>query len=170
MLVKRLLYTFCAVAFITLSGCKISYSFTGADIPAQANTFSVELFQNDAPLADPNYPLDITEDLKDLLLSQSGLDLIKRDGDLQFSGIITEYVVTPQALSGNETAAKNRLTISLSVSYVNTFEEEKNFEQRFSRFAEFDATQDISVVKESLIEEINEQLVQDIFNASLGNW
>ncbi len=170
MLVKRLLYTFFAVGFITLSGCKISYSFTGADIPAQANTFSVELFQNDAPLADPNYPLDITEDLKDLLLSQSGLDLIKRDGDLQFSGIITEYVVTPQALSGNETAAKNRLTISLSVAYVNTFEEEKNFEQRFSRFAEFDATQDISVVKESLIEEINEQLVQDIFNASLGNW
>lgn len=166
---KKVLFPIFSLALL-LSACKISYSFTGADIPPQANTFSVELFQNDAPLADPNYPLDITEDLKDLLLSQSGLDLIKSEGDLQFSGIITEYVVTPQALSGNETAAKNRLTISVSVSYINTFEEEKNFEQRFSRFAEFDATQDISVVKESLIEEINEQLVQDIFNASLGNW
>ena len=155
---------------LAIPGCRVSYSFTGADIPPQAESFSVDYFVVEAPLASPTYAQDLTEGLKDLLLAQSGLELVRRNGDLQFSGVVTRYDVTPTTLQGDETAAQNRLTISLRVNYVNGFDEEKNFEKQFSRFADFDAGTDLSVVEEGLIEEINEQLLQDIFNASLGNW
>lgn len=159
---------FCACAIIT--SCKVSYSFTGADIPAEAQTFSVQYFNSEAVLATPTYAQVLTEELKDLLLAQSGLKLTTSNGDLQYSGVITNYEVTPVALQGNETAARNRLTISLKVSYVNIFDETKNFEKSFSRFADYDSSNDLSQVEEGLIETINEQLIQDIFNASLGNW
>lgn len=158
----------CACAIIT--SCKVSYSFTGADIPAEAQTFSVQYFNSEAVLATPTYAQVLTEELKDLLLAQSGLKLTTSNGDLQYSGVITNYEVTPVALQGNETAARNRLTISLKVSYVNIFDETKNFEKSFSRFADYDSSSDLSQVEEGLIETINEQLIQDIFNASLGNW
>jgi hypothetical protein len=152
------------------SGCKMSYSFTGADIPAAAKTFSVETFSVVAPLADPTYGLTITESLKDLILNQSRLDLTTSEGDLQYEGTVTAYHVAPAAVSSDEFAEINRLTISIKVTYVNTFEDEKSFDRSFSRFADFPTTQDLSAVEAALIEEINEQLTQDIFDASLGSW
>lgn len=161
----------CFVVISTIGqSCKMSYSFTGADIPAAAQTFSVETFSVVAPLADPTYGLTITESLKDLILNQSRLDLVRTEGDLQFEGTVTGYNVAPAALSSDEFAEINRLTIRIKVTYVNTFEEEKNFERSFSRFADFPTSQDLSSVEQSLIEEINNQLTQDIFDASLGSW
>ncbi len=157
------------IAF-SLVSCSMSYSFTGADIPANAKTFSVDYFQNNSPLADPDYPQQLTESLKDLMLQQSPLNNVRSDGDLMFSGSIDEFFIAPVNISGNETAQSNRLTISITVQYVNAFEEEKNFEKRFSRFADFDNTQSYEALKDGLISTINEQLVQDIFNQSIGNW
>lgn len=150
--------------------CSVNYSFTGADIPAAAETFSVKTFNVVAPLADPTYGLTITESLKDLVLNQSRLDLVTGNGDLQFEGTVTGYNVMPAAVSSDEFAEINRLTISIKVTYVNSFEEEKNFERSFSRFADFPTTQELVNVEQTLIEEINAQLTQDIFDASLGSW
>jgi hypothetical protein len=155
---------------VAFQGCKISYSTTGADIPAAAQTFSVKLFRNAAPLSSPNYDLRITESLKDLLLEQTRLDLVEKRGDLQFDGVITNYVTGNAAVTADEVTAFNRLTITLKVSYINTLDREKNFERSFSRFADYSSTQDFNQVENQLIEEINEQLVQDIFDASLGAW
>lgn len=161
----------CLAALATLGqSCKMSYSFTGADIPAAAQTFSVQTFTVVAPLADPTYGLTITESLKDLILNQSRLDLIRGEGDLQFEGTVTGYNVAPAALSSDEFAEINRLTIVIKVTYINTFEEEKNFERTFTRFADFPTTQELANVEQQLIEEINNQLTQDIFDASLGSW
>lgn len=163
-------HTLVALLIANLSACSMSYSFTGADIPASAKTFSVEYFQNNSPLADPDYPQQLTESLKDLMLQQSPLNNTRSDGDLMFSGSIDEFFIAPVNISGNETAQSNRLTISITVQYTNTFEEDKNFEKRFSRFADFDNTQAYEIVKDGLISTINDQLVQDIFNQSIGNW
>ena len=170
---SRFKYTFFLLAILlvfSFSGCKVSYSFSGADIPAGANTFSVDYFKVSAPLASPVYSQRITEQLKDLMLTQTRLSLAKSNGDLQFSGIVTRYDVQPVALQGNETAGLNRLTIGVRVSYVNMFDEKKNFEREFSQFEDFKATESLNQVETKLIEAINLKLVQDIFNASLGNW
>ncbi|MDP6909257.1 MAG: hypothetical protein QF371_07120, partial [Flavobacteriales bacterium] len=76
----------------------------------------------------------------------------------------------PVAIQGNETAAKNRLSVVVNVTYTNTKDEAKSFEKNFTRFADFDATQNLADVEQALIEEINEQLILDIFNESVVNW
>lgn len=153
-----------------LQMCTVGYSFTGADIPAQAKTFSVKTFQSATALAPSNYRQNISESLKDLLLSQTRLDLVERRGDLQYEGTVTYYEVGSAAISADETTSLNRLTIEVRVKYINTFDREKNFERNFRRYADFPSNQDINAVEASLIEEINEQLTQDIFDASLGAW
>lgn len=156
--------------FLLLSACKVNYSFTGADIPSDAKTVSVAAFQNNAPLAGPNVSLLFTESLKDLFIAQTRLNLVKSEGDLHFEGAIVGYDVRPMAIQGNDAAALNRLTITVSVRYVNTLDEKKNFEQNFSRFVDFPSTTDLSSNEESLVGEVNKQLVQDIFDRSFGNW
>lgn len=158
------------IACFTIAGCSVKYSFTGADIPAEASTFSVAPFTVVAPLADPTYGLTITENLKELILNQSRLDLTNGEGDLQYAGTVTGYVVAPAAISADEFAEINRLTITVRVTYINTFDDEKSFERSFSRFADFPTTQELTNVEQQLIEEINAQLTQDIFDASLGSW
>ncbi|MFN3343281.1 MAG: LPS assembly lipoprotein LptE, partial [Flavobacteriales bacterium] len=97
-------------------------------------------------------------------------NLVKDNGDIRFEGAITGYDVRPVALQGNDAAALNRLTLSVNVRYINSFDDKKNFEQNFSRFVDFPSTTDIASNEESLIGEINKQLVQDIYDRSFGNW
>ncbi len=162
--------TLLAGTLLLLNGCSVSYSFSGADIPAEANTFSIRLFRIVTPMAAPNYDLTLTEALKDLMLAQTRLDLVDKKGDLQYEGTITRYETGNAAVSGDELATLNRLSISVKVKYINTYEREKNFERTFTRFADYDSNIDFNAVELELIEEINEQLIQDIFDASLGAW
>lgn len=158
------------ISIFLAQACTVGYSFTGADIPAEADNFSVKSFQTATPLAPTNYNIQLSESLKDLMLSQTSLDLVDKRGDLQFEGVITKYQVGTAAVSSDEVTSVNRLTIAVQVKYVNTINPEKNAEKTFSRFADFNATQDFSSVESQLIEEINDQLTQDIFDATLGAW
>jgi hypothetical protein len=56
------------------------------------------------------------------------------------------------------------------VKYSNKFDETKNFEQSFSRFADFKASSSISSQEDALLTEINRQLTEDIFNKAFNNW
>ncbi|HEX4888139.1 MAG TPA: LPS assembly lipoprotein LptE [Luteibaculaceae bacterium] len=167
---KGLCIVLAVIFSVLLTGCKISYSFTGADVPSNANTFSVEFFKVSAALTNPSYAQKLTERLKDQLQNQTRLSLSPTQGDLQFGGTVTRYDVVPMAIQGNERAGINRFTITLRVNYVNTLDESKNFERDFTQFVDFDGARNLSDVETALIDEINDKLVQDIFNASLGNW
>lgn len=160
---------FCIPA-MAIQMCTVGYSFTGADIPAEANTFSVKTFQTATPLAPSNYNQLVTESLKDLMLSQTSLDLAEKRGDLQYEGVVTNFQIGSAAISSDEVTSLNRLTIGLKVKYINTFDREKNFERNFSRYADYPSSSDFNSVEGSLIEDINKQLTQDIFDASLGAW
>jgi len=135
-----------------------------------ASTFSVDYFKPNTALATPLLAQRFTESLKDLILQQSPLNLTKRDGDLTYEGSIIGYDISPSAVQANETADQNRLTITVKVKYTNTIEKEKSFERTFSKFADYPSSQDLFAIEDQLIEDINDQLTQDIFNASLGNW
>jgi len=152
-----------------ISGCGV-YSFTGASISPEVKSVSIDFFPTYAALAPANMPQTFTEALRDLFVSRTNLDLLTKNGDIRFEGYISGYQTRPVAIQGNETAAKNRLTINVNVSYSNTKDEAKSFEKTFSRFADFDATQNLIDVQDGLIEEINEQLILDIFNEAVVNW
>ena len=151
-------------------GCHMKYSFSGADIPAEARTFSVRTFGIRSAQGAPNLEQNITEALKDLLLSQTRLNLADRRGDLQYEGDITGYEISNAAVSGDEYTTRNRLTITVRVKYINTFEASKNFERSFSAYADYDSNQNFSAVEDQLVSDIRNQLTQDIFNASVGAW
>lgn len=160
------------LAFLTLVfyNCKIKYSFTGASISPDVKTISIGYFKNNASIVQPLLSQTFTEALKDKFLSQTNLTLVEKNGDLQFEGEITNYNISPTAIQGNETAALNRLTITVNVRFTNTKNETQNFEKNFSRYADYESTQNLSAIEEQLIKTINEMLVEDIFNQTVANW
>lgn len=155
---------------IFFPSCKIHYSFTGGSVPPEAKTVSVQYFQNNASLAPPTLSQTFTEALRDKLSSQTRLALVNKGGDLGFEGSVTGYTTGPIAIQSTDQAALNRLTITVNVKYTCMFDEKKNFEQSFTRYADYTSDQNIASIEDQLTREINDQLVQDIFNRALNNW
>ena len=145
------------------------YSFSGASIPAEAKTVSVDYFPNHAQLVNPLLSDNLTTALRSAMTSQTTLDLIESGGDLAFEGEITDYRTTPVAITG-QTAAMNRLTITVTVRFSNRIDDSKDFEQSFSRYEDYPSDQDLNSVQETLTTTIVDQLVEDIFNKALVNW
>ena len=159
-----------AIVALTLGGCTVKYSFSGASIPLDAKTVSVPYFPNNAPMVAPSLSGTLTDALQDKFARQTKLQLVATGGDLAFEGEITNYTSTPAAITSAETAAMNRLTITVKVKFTNIYEPQNNYNKSFSAFAEYDASSLLQDVQDSLITEICEQLVQDIFNAAVANW
>lgn len=158
------------VLLSVLTGCKPRISLSGATIPADAKTISVALFANNTTLGPPTLSQRFSEKMRDVVSQQTNLALIKNNADLQFDGFISEYNVAPVAIQSGDQAGLNRLTISVNVKYVNKLDEKQNFDQTFTRFADFKATESISSKEAELITEINRQLTEDIFNRAFNNW
>ena len=154
---------------VILASCRVNYSFTGGDV-GDARTVGVDLFEARAALATPLSAQVFTESLRDLLLAQTPLKLRTARADVQYSGYLTGYDVQPVSIQANETAALNRLTITVAVTYINSLDTQKNAEFTVSRFADYDSTLDLITVEERLVGEIGKQLAQDIFDRTLGNW
>ena len=155
---------------VALSGCKISYSFSGVNISPEVLTYSVNYFPNRAALVQAQLSQVFTDALMDKIQGNTSLDLSNQGGDVQFSGEITGYETRPTAITSEETAARNRLTITVRVKYTNVVEPDLDFDSSFSRFEEYDATASLTDVEESLITLIVENLVEDIFNKAFISW
>ena len=169
-LVRSAIITTLLCAATMLVGCTVKYSFSGASIPLEANTVSIAYFPNNAPMVAPTLSSALTDALQDKFARQTKLQLVSTGGDLAFEGEITNYTSTPAAITANETAAMNRLTITVKVKFTNIYEPQFDYNKSFSSFVEYDANQLLQDVQDSLITDIVELLVQDIFNAAVANW
>ena len=152
------------------SSCKVSYSLTGASIPVDAKTFSVEYFPNVALLVNPSLSANFTEALKNKMLNNTRLHITNDIGDLAFTGEIRDYKTSAMAITGNDKSAQTRLTISVFCKFVNAKDPKQNFERTFTQYADFDSNQSLATVESSLVEEITKKIIDDIFNASVANW
>ena len=167
-LFKRL-FLFIAGSLL-LTSCGI-YSFTGASIPTEAKTVSVQYFSNKSATVQAALSQVFTERLKDMFVEQTNLTLSENEGDLAFSGYISKYQIKPMAIKADETAGQNRLTIAIKVTYNNRFDAENSFKQTFSRYRDYESSLMLSGELEvDLIEEITNELVEDIFNKAFVNW
>jgi hypothetical protein len=99
---------------VLVTACKGMYSFTGGDV-GNAKTISVIAFENRADLINPMLAQRFTTELQSVMVRQTPLSLVGRDGDLQFSGTITEYTVRSEAPAANDQVAQSRLSISVNV-------------------------------------------------------
>ena len=165
---RALLFIFLCSTLI-FNSCGI-YSFTGADT-GNAKTFQVNFFQNNAQLVEPGIDIEFTNQLQELIVNQTNLSLTNSNADLTYEGEITDYRISPMTATAEQTAAQNRLTITVNVRYFNRLDEEKDFERPFSFFFDYPADQQlVGSVKDVAIATIFERLTLDIFNASLANW
>jgi hypothetical protein len=167
---KPAVFYMCFVVIMGMVSCSVNYSFTGASIPPGAKTVSVEYFKYNAQNFNATLSQEFTEALRDKMISQTTLNLIDGKGDLQFKGQITGYEVRPAALSANETAPTNRLTVQVKIEFINEFDESANFEQTFSRYADFPSSMILTEAEPTYIPEIIKQLIDDIFQKAVVNW
>jgi hypothetical protein len=177
--VNRWFFSLSLGALMFLTGaCKVEYSFTGTTIDYNVTqTFSVDNFFNDSGGGPANMGQLFTEELKDFFQRNTQLELIRNSGDLQFSGAITRYVITPQATVSSQNpntpdrAGQMRLTIAVQVDYVNMTNEEENLSQTFSFYQDYDPrVTSLLQVETELIETIFDNIIQDIFNTTVANW
>lgn len=158
-----------ATAFIVQS-CGI-YSFTGTSIQPDVKTVTINYFEYKALKVNPSLSNQITEALKEKFLKLTKLEQVDMDGDLEIIGEVTGYDVKATAITANEQASQNRLTVNVKIAFINRKYPEDNFENKsFSAYADFDATETLDAVEGTLCEEIVEKLCEDIFNASVANW
>ena len=163
-------YSLLISIFTLILGCG-AYSFTGISLSSDTNTFQVNYFQNTAALIEPGIERDFTLALQDLILNQTNLTLVKTNGDITYEGEIVEYRISPTTATSSNTAAQNRLTISVNLIFTNKNNEDADFEKRFSFFYDFaGSAQLVGSQKTTAIEEIFERITQDVVNASLANW
>lgn len=168
--VKRLILLLFIIGVTTLNGCKVSYSFSGASISPGVKTFSIQYFQNRAPLVQPGLSQYITDALIDKCKAQTSLGYINGIGDVNFEGEISDYNTRPLTVAADARAAMNRFTISVKVKFANAVEPELSFEQTFSRYEDYDSNLDLSQVEKELSDKIIEMIVEDIFNQAFVNW
>jgi hypothetical protein len=157
-----------------LTGCGV-YSFTGVNIDAES--LSIRDFINEADNGPPDLAQTFTNKITDYYQRNTNLTLIPEGGELLIEGVITGYQlapVSPQA--GNQEqfgdlSALTRLTITVQASFINVNNDQFNFENRsFSFFQDFDSDQNLTTIENQLIEAIYDQIILDIFNASVANW
>ena len=159
---------FCAL-LCSLISCGL-YSFTGASISPEIKTISIKYFPNNAPLVNSTLSQEFTEVLRDKFTSQTSLQLVDKSGDLNLEGEIIGYSTQPIAIQGNETAALNRLSVTVRVRFTNNFDESQNFESNFTQYQDYPSSSSLSSVEDGLILQISKDLVEDIFNKAVVNW
>jgi len=167
---KKLIYiALISISSILFAACG-AYSFTGGST-GDAKTLQIDFFQNQASLIEPTLSQRFTQDLIDLFTRQTNLTAVTSNGDLYFSGEITGYRITPMSATAQQTAAQNRLTMTVNVRFVNKLIEKDDFEKQFSFYSDFAANAQLSGgVLESALDEILVRITQDIFNASVAKW
>jgi hypothetical protein len=162
-------YFYIVLAFI-FSSCSMKYSFTGAAISPDTKTVSITYFRNIAPLVNPRLSDQFTDALRDKLLSETRLRLTSGDADLSYEGEITGYDQSYQSVQASEQAAQNKLTITIKVKYTNNKEPQKSFEKPFAAFAVYSSSQSLSSVEDQLIKQIDNDILTQIFSATVADW
>ena len=154
---------------LLLQACGI-YSFSGTSIQPDVNTISIHYVDYKAMRVNPSLSNDLTEALRNQFRRMTRLEQVDTDGDMELSGQITGYDVSTAAVTANEVAARNKLTVTVKIQFVDNKHPEENFDKSFSAYSEYDSTNTLDAVESSLCAEIVEKLVEDIFNASVAQW
>ena len=158
------------ICLASLCGCGI-YSFSGTSIKPDVKTVTIDPVVNKALKVNPTLANSMTEALKDKFKKLTSLTEQEEDGDLQLTVSIESYDIRAQAVTANEVAAQNRLTITAKATFINSLHPEENFENKqFAAYEDYNSELDLDAVEASLCDQIVDKLVEDIFNASVAQW
>ena len=159
-----------ALMAVVMSGCTVSFTMSGASIPENLNTFSVQYINNRAALINPDLSQTLTEGLKDRIQNESRLSLVNESGDIDFSGDITGYSTKPMDMKADAVSAQTRLTVSVKIRCRDSKNPKKNWEQSFSAYQDYDSSNNLADVEGELVALIVEELTENIFNKAFADW
>lgn len=168
---RKLTYTATLLLVTIVTGCTVSYKFTGASIDyTKVKTISLETFQNRAAYQWGPMATMFNESLNDIFVQQTKLQQVNRGGDLQFAGEITAYDQFNKSISSDGYSSMVQLKMTVNVRFTNNTNHEEDFERQFSATRDFDATQSLDSVQEELVGQMIKEIVEAIFNAAVANW
>lgn len=163
------------VALLSTVFCLLStgcgyYSFTGASIPEHVRTVAIPLVEDRSPGGVPNMDQVLTDLLVERFVRQTRLALEPDENaaNALLTATIERYQNEPTAVTGDEVAALNRVTIAVRVVYRDQVEDEERLARTFSSYAEYDAA-NISE-EEATATAVLEQIADDIFTAATSDW
>ncbi len=155
---------------LAVCSCGI-YSFSGTSIQPDVNTITINYFEYKALKVNPSLSNELTEAVRTRFRQMTRLEQVDTDGDLEITGEVTGYTVAASAIAAGDVASKNRLTITVKVTFTNRKYPEDNFEDKsFSGYADYDSTLSLDSVEAGLTTEIVDKIVEDIFNATVAQW
>ena len=155
--------------FILIQACSGGYSFTGGSV-GEAKTLNVNFIANKAAQVNPTLSQRLTEQIKDIFVQQTPLELASGRADLLVEGFISDYRVAPISAQTNETTSQSRFTITIQITFTNFLEPDKSYDQRFSRYRDYNSTNLFGDVEQQLVEEIIVELSEDVMNRAISNW
>ncbi len=157
---------------LLLASCAFSgYKFNGASIDYNVTkTIQIADFPNRSSYVWGPMASMFNNELKDMFASHTKLTQVKRNGDLKIEGEITQYSQRNKSVSSEGYSAQTELTMTVNVRFTNTKNQTENFEQQFSSTSSYETTQNLSSVQEELVTEMIEDIVDQIFNATVANW
>ena len=164
---KRIAIIF-ASALLVLS-CGI-YSFTGTSIQPDVKTITIPYVEYKALRVNPSLAGDLTDALQEKFRKLTRLEQVDQDGDLELVVEVSGYDVKATAITADEQAAQNRLTVSVKINFTNRKYPEDDVSQSFSAYEDFDATLSLDAVESTLCAEIIDKIIEDIFNATVAQW
>ena len=166
---KRVSIILFAIVATVCAACGI-YKFNDTSIAPDVHSISVYTIENRAMKVNPTLSNTLTLALQDQYRKLTNLEMLEEGGDLEVSGFITSYDVTPTAVTSQEVAAQNRLTVTVKIVFKNNKHEEEDFEKSFAAYQDYDSNLSLDAVEAQLVDDIVEVLVEDIFNATVANW
>ncbi len=170
---KKLLYIILLLSpLAVVSGCffSVKYSLSGASIPVEAKTFSVQYFPNNAAMVSTILSSTMTDELSNIFQQRTRLTEVTENGDFAFEGEIVGYSSTTASVSSDDYALLNRLTITVRVRFTNMIDESKSYSKTYSAFEDYDSTQLLTEVEDTLVPQIVETIVLEIFQDSATDW
>ncbi|MDD2491627.1 MAG: LPS assembly lipoprotein LptE [Bacteroidales bacterium] len=165
---KRSLYMIIAALF-AFSSCGV-YSFSGTSIAPDVSSISVARIENRAMRVNPALSNQLTESLKEKYRKLTKLSIEDMNADLEVEGEITNYEITSMAVTANEVASMNRLTITVKIRFTNKKYPKEDFDRSFAEFEDYSSSTSLDAVEARLVDAITEKLTESIFNATVANW
>ncbi|HMR91308.1 MAG TPA: LptE family protein [Chitinophagaceae bacterium] len=164
-------FVLAAILFVSAagySGCGV-YRFNDASIPDSVKTIKVNYIQNKAPYVNPQLSQQLTDRLRQKIVSQTKLSQTNDDNaDWIVDATITGYSVTTSGISQQQVSS-NRLTVSIDIS-INKQKSDKVDKYQVSRSFEFDARLSLQQAEASLSTEMLRGLTDDLFNKLFSEW
>ena len=169
--IKKKAFALTIVLCTILTACTVSYKFSGSSINYdKVKSISIADFPIKAAYVYAPLATRFNEEMKDIFIRQTRLEVVNRDADLEIEGEITGYNQYNQAVTADGYSSETKLTLTVNVRYVNNTNHEEDFEQQFSAFRTYDSTLMLTAVQDQLIAEMVKEITDQIFNATVANW